>query len=215
MRSKFSDKDVLQLFASLKNAENNYPQDMIESRRETFAKQAAAMAILSKASGNSESLPGTSQTASTIPSGAAGVGSLSMGTILETVLVIAIVAEAGVATYVYREKIADFFNSIFGPNTEQVANPPDNTSSDPTVSDELTVIAIPSDGTSAVTVTETPTPSEFVDPATTGNDNIGGNSQVASTPEPDGDSGLHLGQTKQPTNDPNNNDKDNNKSRDK
>lgn len=207
MKNRVSDKDVLQLFTSMKNAENNYPQDMIESRRDMFAKQAAAMAVLAKAGGDAVASTATTQTAATASSGAAGTGSsISMATILETALVIAIIAEAGVAAYVYREKIAEFFNSTFGPKAEQVASPPEGTSSDPVITDEVTIIAIPSDGSPTVTITETPIPPELVNPGTTDNDN-GGNTRVASTQAPTDDNpGLHLGQTKQPTNEPKKND---------
>lgn len=199
MKSKISDKDILQLFTSLKIAENSYPQDMIKSRRDIFTKQAAAMAILAKASGNETASTGIGQGASAASSSAMTIGGMSIGPLLETVLVIAIVAEAGVAAYAYREKIAEFFNSTFGPKVEQVVSPPDNSSSDIIANDENTA-ELP-DGTSAstVTVTETPTPPGFIN-SESENNNSNGDAQVASTPAPTNDSnGLHLGQTKQPT----------------
>ena len=204
MSSKISDKDVLKLFTSLKRAENQYPQDMIKSRRDTFAKQAAAMAILAKVGGNATASTATGQAASTASSSAAGVGGVSMSTLLETALVIAIVAEAGVAAYAYREKIAEFFNSIFSPKVEQVVNPPDNSSSDIIAGDANTTET--PEGT--LTVTETPSPPGFVDPESPdNNDNNNGDTQVASTQAPtDDNNGLHLGQTKQPaTKEPNKN----------
>ena len=207
MSNKVSDKDVLQLFANMKNAESSYPQDMIASRRDMFAKQAAAMAILVKAGGNGPASAGTAQTASTASSSAAGVGGISMGTVLETALVIAIVAEAGVATYAYRKKIAHFIQSTFGPKVEQTANPPDAITA---------VTAIPSDETPTVTVTETPVPTEFVNPGSVDNNTNSGDSQVASTPAPTNDSnGLHLGQTKQPTNEPKKNESNDSNDKDK
>ena len=222
MSSKISDRDVLQLFTSLKNAEKQYPQDMIESRRDTFAKQAAAMAILVKAGGSGTTAAGAGQVASTASSSAAGVGGLSMGTILETALVIAIVAEAGVAAYAYREKIAQFIRSTFGPKVEQTANPPENSSSDLIANNEEIVATALSDETPTVTVTETPAPPEFANPGSADNNNNdnNGDPQVASTPAPTDDSnGLHLGQTKQPTKEPKKNDSNdsniNNKDKDK
>ena len=204
MSSKISDKDVLQLFASLKNAENTYPQDMITSRRDTFSKQVAAMAILAKAGVDAAV---SSQVAATkAPTSAAGASSVSISTILETALVIAIVVEAGVAAYAYREKIAEFFNSTFGPKVEQIVSPPDNSSSDIIAGDANT--AETSEGTPAVT--ETPTPPGFFNPDSIDND---GDAQVASTQAPiDDDNGLHLGQTKQPSKEPKKN--DNNDSKD-
>lgn len=216
MSSKVSDKDVLQLFASLKNAESNYPQGMIESRRNTFAKQAAAMAILAKASGSGgvASTTATGQAASTASSSAAGIGGASMGTILETALIVAIVVEAGVAAYAYREKITQFIKSTFGPKIEQTANPPNNSSSDLITIEETQETP---EITPTGTMTETPVPPELVNPGSENNNgnNNNGDAQVASTPATtDDNNGLHLGQTKQPTIEPdkknegNSNDKD-------
>lgn len=208
MKSKISDNDVLQLLTTLKSSKNNYPQDMIESRRDSFTKQAAAMAILMKAGGTGANATGTGQAASaasTTSSGAATASAgASIGTILETVLVVAIVIETGVAAYAYREKIAEFINSTFGSKVEQVANPPDNSSIDFVISDE------PASETpdETPTVTETPLPPGFTPPAQAdNNDNSNesgttGNTQVASTPDPNDGNGLHLGQTKQPTKEP-------------
>lgn len=211
MKSKIGEKDVLQLLTSIKNSENYYPNDLIASRRDTFTKQAAAMAVLMKAGINGANATGTGQavsTASTASSGAtAGIGGVSMGTLLETLLVVAIVAEAGVATYVYREKIAEFFNSTFGPKVEQVSNPVNNSSD--TIANNGTATAETLDGT--VTVTETALPPGFTPPvqADNNNNNSGdaGSAQVTSTPDPG--NGLHLGQTKQPSKEPKKNDSNN------
>jgi len=218
MKSKIGDKDVLQLLTSIRNSENNYPQDMIESRRDMFTKQAAAMAVLMKAGINGANTTGTGQaasTASTTSSGATvGIGGMSMGTLLETLLVIAIVAEAGVATYVYREKIAEFFNSTFGPKVEQVSNPIND--SPDTIASNETSTAETSTGT--VTVTETPLHPGYTPPAQA-NDNNGsgdaGNAQITSTPDANNGNGLHLGQTQQPSKEPKKNDSDNSKDKNK
>lgn len=219
MKSKISDKDVLQVLTGIKNSETTYPQGMIESRRDAFMKQAAAVAVLMKAGVNGANATGTGQaaaTASTTSSSAATAGAgASIGTILETVLVVAIVIETGVATYAYREKIAEFINSIFGTKVEQVANPPDNSSSDLITS---TSIGATSETPSETpTVTETPLPPGFTPPAQADNNGSGDaeNTQVASTPDPDDDNGLHLGQTKEPTNQPKKNESNDSKDKDK
>jgi hypothetical protein len=215
MPSKISEKDVLQLFTSLKNAESTYPQGMIESRRDTFAKQAATAAILMKAGGNGAASTGAGQMVSstTATSSATGLGT-SISTILETALIITIVVEAGVAAYAYRNKIADFFNSIFSPKVEQVTNPLDNTPSGFIAGDETPTKLIEATPTLTASITETPTPPSFINPITPVENN--GDSQVASTPAPtDDNNGLHLGQTKQPTKKPNNNDNSNDKDKDK
>jgi hypothetical protein len=216
MKNKIGDKDVLKLLTSLKNSETQYPKDLVESRRDAFTKQAAAMAVLVKAGihGNGT---GASQTASTTTSSGAtaGIGGVSMGKLLETLLVIAIVAEAGVATYVYREKIAEFFSSTFGPKVEQVSSPVNN-SPEIAVSEDPTASETPEE---TVTVTETPLPPGYTQPAQANdnNNNGSGNTQAESTPDPTDDNGLHLGQTKQPSKEPKQNEsndsKDNNKNK--
>lgn len=215
MANKISDKDVLQLFTSLKTAEANYPQDMIKSRRDKFAMQASAMAILIKAGGNGTASTGASQgvTAAT-SSSTIGLG-VSIGTVLETALVIAIAVEAGVAAYAYRNNIADFFNSTFSPKVEQITNPTDGSSPALTAGDDTqTETPDPtSTATPVTTVTETATPPGFIDPTPPSDNNNNGESQVASTSAPTDNNGLHLGQTKQPTKQPNNN--NNNESKDK
>lgn len=197
MKNRIGDKDVLQVLTSIKNSEAQYPKDLAASRRDVFTKQAAAMAVLLKASVNGTGANQTAETASTTSSGAAtGAGSLSMSTLLETLLVIALVTEAGVATYVYREKIAEFFNSIFGPRVEQVSSPTNN-SPEILVSDEPTASELPDE---TATATETPLPLSYTPPTQANDDSNGsGNPQTKSTPDPNDDDGKHLGQTKQPS----------------
>lgn len=201
MKQPISDKDVFRVLERIKNSEGNYPQDLIESRRGAFTKQAAALALLINSGVTGANSSGTSQSASTVSSTASGgttsgiTGTSSMGKILETALVVALVAEAGVAAYAYREKIADFFNSIFRPKVEQMINPTTNSTNlntnNGSDSDSPTV-------TPTVIVTETPLPPGYTHPVQADN-TTSGNPQAASTAEPDGDNGKHLGQTKQPT----------------
>lgn len=220
MKNKISDKEVLQVLTGIKNSETTYPQGMIESRRGAFMKQAAAMAVLMKAGVNGANATGTGQvaaTASTTSGSAATAGAgASIGTILETVLVVAIVIETGVAAYAYREKIAEFINSIFGPKVEQVASPPDNSS--PVLITSTSIEPTSETPSETPTVTETPPPPGFTPPAQADNNNASGttgNTQVASTPVPDDDNGLHLGQTKQPTKQPKKNESNDSKDKDK
>jgi len=208
MKSKVSDKDVLQLFTSLKSMENGYPQNLIESRRDNFTKQAAAMLVLMKVGRNGASSTGRAAASTTTNSTPAVGGGMSMSTLLETVLVVALVVEAGVAAYIYRDKIAEFFNSTFRPKVEQTTNPNNNPSPDLVTNDESTAeFTKTPEATLTVTgtslVIDTPVPSGLINSTSQNNDQNGG-VQPGSTPVPtDGNSGLHLGQTKQPTQDPN------------
>lgn len=209
MKSKVSEKDVLQLFTSLKSVENGYPQDLIESRRDNFTKQAAAMAVLMKVGGNGAPSTGQAAASTATNSTAAVGGGISISTLLETVLVVALVAEAGAAAYIYRDKIAEFMNSTFGPKVEQTTNPNNNPSPDFVTTGEATAqFTETPEATVTVTgtgiVIDTPLPSELIN-STSQNNDQNGDPQAASTPVPtDGGNGLHLGQTKQPTKEPKN-----------
>jgi len=206
MKNKISDNDVLELLTTLKNSENNYPQDLIAARRDTFAKQAAATIVLMKAGANGANAAGASTTASTTTSAASAtttsVGG-SLGGILETVLTIAIVAELGVAAYLYRDKIADFISSTFGSKVEQVSTPTDNSAAGliSPGNGNPTVTPFPTE-TPTVTVTETPTLTETITitPATENYNGItgSGNPQSNSTPTPNVDNGNHYGNTPKP-----------------
>ena len=195
MKPAISNKDVLQLLTVLKNSRDNNPQGSLESRREMFTKQAAAMAVLMKAGIN-----GVNTT-----SGSTSIGP-SIGTFLETALAIVIIVEAGVAVYMYRERIAKFFSSTFGSNAEQIINPTVNSFTEKIATLESTPLSTAKIPT--VKVVATSTPPDFI-PVVTANTNENnsvedpGTGQVTSTPDPGGsNNGLHLGQTKQPSKQP-------------
>ena len=205
MRRKASEQDVLDILKDIKASENKYPSELLNARRDSFAKQAAAMAVLVRAGLHEATKTAggqavtTSGTASTATSASVGT---SLGTILETVLVAAIVVEVGVAGYVYRDKIADFINSKINPTIEVVASPPGDSSPN-SLNEDIAATETP-----IATETETPIPSVTLLPVVDdpGNNNTGEATavQVVSTPEPT-KPGLHLGQTKQPTKEPDQN----------
>jgi len=206
MKNKMSDQDVLNLLSNLKNAENNYPSDMIKSRRDSYIKQAAAMMALAGPGGNGATEAGANQ--ATIANGTAS--SLVTGKFLEVALIVALVIEAGVTAYIYRDKIADFINSTISPKVETVASPPAGYSPDAVAGEEASTEA--PDVTETVTGTETPVPSGTLLPSAGNNDGNDGQGiqQVESTPDPNENPGLHLGQTKQPTDDSDKDKQDNN-----
>jgi len=200
MKNEVSDQDVLNLLSNLKNTERNYPANMIKARRDMYVKQAATMVALAGAGGNGGTNAGTVKT--TVAGSTTG-GGLATGKFLEIALVIALVVEAGIAAYIYRDKIADIINSTFSPNIETVASPPSENSSSEIIASEETPREA-TEGTSTAPVSETPAPSATLIPVIGDNNagsNDGQNIQVESTPDPNDNSGLHLGQTKQPTED--------------
>jgi hypothetical protein len=197
MMNKAGEKDIFDLLASLKNAGNQYPPDLMQSRRELFAKQAASAAIAMHAAGIKQELSGASQATA----GVTGIGS-SVGSLLETILIIALIVEAGIATYIFRDKIADLISSIISPRVEQIATPADDSSLP--VGNIPATIDVTSSASPAATLTVTPIPSITLTAGSQINDgnNNGDGGQAVSTPDPNGNNGLHLGQTKQPPNEP-------------
>ncbi len=201
MKRKFSDKDVVNLLSSLKNAANNYPTEMIQLRRDMYMQQAAAMAILMKTSGGGTP---TGEGGASASGTGAGAGLFSLGTFFETALVITIMVEAGVAAYIYRDQIADFINSTLFPTVEVAANPTDDPSFTPAVipvtGDEPATESPAVTATVTVTVTDTPFPILVTESSApdvqedTNNDNL----QVESTPPPVDNPGNHYGNTPKP-----------------
>jgi hypothetical protein len=196
VKKKFSDKDVLNLLSNLKNAENHYPSEMIESRRDAYMKQAATMAVLLKAAGN-----GTNGSGGASASSAVGGSPSSLAMFLETALMVTIFLEAGVAAYVYRDKVAGFITSLISPATEVVSNLPEDTSTPAgiLITGQGNLTETPaSSPTVTVTTTETPSPMpDGLTPADQGGTN-GGNLQVESTPPPKDNPGNHYGNTPKP-----------------
>ena len=201
MKQKYSDQDVVKLLSNLKNAEQSYPSEMIQSRRDMYMQQAAAMAILTKTSGGGT--PAGEGGASASGTGT-GTGLFSLRTFFETALVITIMVEAGVAAYIYRDQIADFINSTLFPTVEVAANPTDDPSftpaAVPVTGDELATESPAVTATVTVTVTDTPFPNLVTESSApvVQEDTNSNNLQVESTPPPVDNPGNHYGNTPQP-----------------
>lgn len=185
----------------MKNAENSYPSELILSRRDMYVKQAAAMAVLLKTAGNGTT---TNRGNGASSSGTAIAGSASLGTLLETLLVIMIVVESGVAAYIYRDKIADFINTTFSSKVEVAANPTEDSPLTPAgipVTGEEIETATPAvtfTATSTVTVTAAGTSVPSLIPENKENTSSG-NAVIESTPPPTKDNpGNHFGNTPKP-----------------
>ena len=206
------DVDIFQLLKKLKHANGAYPQDLLASRRQMYLKQvaefgggvglAAALKTTAKNAGKAVGLPPAA------------------GTLLESLLAVAIVAEAGTVTYLYRDKIKELFQSITNsPKVEQVTNPPVLSSPIPGVEISLSLTPVASD-TEAITETAIPdvTPSLLAEQPTNGATSQGssttdGDSHAVSTPAaPQDNNGNHYGQTPRPqrTKDPGNTNNDHN-----
>jgi hypothetical protein len=111
------DLDVVNLLKNLKEAGGRYPQEMLALRRQSYLKQVAGVI------GGGGLMLGARET---LKSGkAGGSSSATVGKVVELVLVAAIVAEAGVVTYFYGDRILDFLRSFSNePKVEEISTPP-------------------------------------------------------------------------------------------
>jgi hypothetical protein len=112
------DMDVIDLLKKLRDAGGVYPQEMLVLRRQGYLHQVA------EAIGGAGLALGLKETLKSGKGAGAGA-SPTAGSLVEALLVIAIVAEAGAVTYFYRDKVMDFFRSFSNePRVEEASNPP-------------------------------------------------------------------------------------------
>lgn len=200
---EFSPKDneVVKLLTKLKNANGTYPQELLALRRQGYLKQVAE---LSGGVGLVIGLRNVLKNA-----GGSG-GATTTGTLLEALLVLAIVAEASTVAYFYRDKLAELFRSSSNaPRVEEISNPPVMIES-PFPTFELTLSPV-------VTETETETPVSTPSPSlelaaeptdqgnsqesVAGSEEGSGSNEAVSTPNPNDNNdnnGNHYGQTPKP-----------------
>jgi len=195
------DNDVFELLKKLKETNGAYPPELLTVRRQGYLKRVAEV---SGGVGLAVALKNTVQTSkgAALPPAA--------GTLLETLLVVAIVAEVGAAAYFYRAKLAELFQNISRlPKVEEISNPPVVLS--PILGLELTLSPV---ATETVTESVTPisTPSLLAEQQPTDKSGGGseGGSQAVSTPnagETGGNNGNQYGLTPKPerTKEPGNN----------
>ena len=216
------DNEVVKLLTKLKNANGAYPQEMLALRRQGYLKQVAEL------SGGLGLVVGLRNV---LKNAGGSRGTTTTGALLETLLVIAIVAEASTVAYFYRDKLAELFRSSSNaPRVEEISNPPVMIES-PFPTFELTLSPVVTE-----TETETPvsTPSLSLELAAeptdqgngqesvAGSEEGSGSNQAVSTPNPNNpnnpndnndNNGNHYGQTPKPERTKetdNNNNRDNN-----
>jgi hypothetical protein len=206
------DNEVIHLLKKLKDSNGAYPPEMLAVRRQGYLRQVAevsagvglALALRNVAKGGK---------------GTAGLSSTA-GTIVEALLVVALVAEAGVVTYFNQDKVAEFFRSFtHSPRAEQVASPPVFSSPirEIQVTPSLVATVVTTETNTLIpqspTATLSSTPPQVLAAATAQPKGAGGTSaQSASTSAPgsntggsssssqgsQGNNGNHYGQTPKP-----------------
>jgi hypothetical protein len=202
---EFDEKDaeVIQLLTQLKNVEGGYPVEMMAVRRQRYMKQLAGLGVgLGAADALKHTLRGGGGSA--IPPIAS--------TLLETILIVAIVAEAAAVTLINREKLTDLILSISNqPTVEQVVSTPIEIAGPLT---ELAISTIVEPTVTVTTVTVTPlatsSPALLSITSVPGFENGGSTLQAVSTPNVQDNNGNQYGLTPKPerTKDPGGNDDD-------
>lgn len=193
------DQEIIRLLTRLKDADVAYPKDMLAARRGKYLKRMSEMGSGTGGDGGikdgpPEPMPSLSPAASTL---------------LEGALVIAIIAETGAMAYFYRDKLADFFQTITTSKVQEIPTQPVSTvaleiqgiTPSPAMISTLPSATLAADPTETVPVfTNTPLPglmdenSNVTTPA----------NQTNSTPAPNagngnnGNNGNHYGQTPKP-----------------
>lgn len=189
------DTELIELLAKVKSTDSEYPVELLTFRRQQFMEELGEMGVFA---GLGMGLEHSSSNSSMSP---------VASSIVETVLVIAIVAEAGVVAFLNRDKLTEIFKSVSSATRVEQVSTSINPVSMP-VELELTNTAY-WDSTPAPSVTVTMTSSLF--PSPTGNLMAEGTStgvptastlqntpQVTMTPDPKGNNGNHYGQTPKP-----------------
>jgi hypothetical protein len=190
------DKEIVRLLTKLKDTDGKYPPDLFAARRQGYLRQmgeiglGVGVGVSTKNAVKGEKAPAFSSATSTV---------------LESALVVAIVAETGAVAYFYRDKLAELFQTITKEARGQEVTPPpvhteleiQGVTASPAVTATLPSVTL-SVSPTGTELTSTPVPGFVED-----NNTISAN----STPAPNQDNGNHYGQTPKPerTKDPNNN----------
>ena len=193
------DKEIVRLLTKLKDTDGKYPPDLLAARRQGYLQQ---MGQIGLGIGLGVSIKNA------VKGGKVPAFSSATSTILESALVVAIVAETGTVAYFYRDKLADIFNTITQEAGVQEVTPPP-------VHTELGIQGVtPSPAVTAtlpsVTLSVSPTGTEVTSTPVPGVVDDNNTIKIDSTPAPNGNNGNHYGQTPKPqrTKEPkNNNDK--------
>jgi len=181
------EQKVIDLLAKLKNADTGYPNKLMASRRQSYLRQMANIGLgFGVGSGINKIAKTGKGTTSNLPT--------STGSLLETIIVSAIVIEASVAAFIYRDKIVEIFQSSSSdPKVEQLSSP--------VIESTLPEIVISATPSIVVTPTLTPTISPTALPSIIqyADNEVKEQNVSTPTPRPKKNNGNHFGQTPKPT----------------
>lgn len=214
------DQEIIQQLSKLKQADTEYPPELLAAQRHLFLKRMGEISLGVGAASNLSPEPKVVKAPPTTP---------IASTLLETVLVVAIIAEAGAVAYFYRDKLSDMVKTfVASGEVQEIISPPLVTTSTsvlttaiitsspeytftPEIEDSPTplfLLASQAPADVVITPTTTPIPGIInevnpVNPTAV---------QINSTPNPggnNGNNGNHYGQTPKPERTKENNGNDN------
>jgi hypothetical protein len=187
-----NDYDVVKLLTKLKNSNGAYPPDLLTPRRQNYIRRVAEIGL---GFGVAEGLKTTIQSGSK----AGSLSTVTASGLIEAALVVAIVAEAGAAAYIYRDQIAEFIQSYTSqPQVAEITSAPE-TEFSPNLPN--VIIEDPEDISATPSAVETPseTPSALTSAANNNQDNQNNpGNQAVSTPDPNDNNGNQYGLTPKP-----------------
>jgi len=204
------DKEIVRLLTQLKDTDGKYPPDLFVARRQSYLKHMGEVSLGIGAGLKIKNALNDAKTPAL---------SSATSTVLESALLIAIVAETGTVAYFYRDKLSNFFRiSKKEANVQEVTPPPAQTQ---LAIQGVSPSAAPASTLPSITLSVSPTEPELTStpiPGVVNNNNTNNTASANSTPVPNGNNGHHYGQTpkpqrtKEPKNNTNQNPKDNSKS---
>lgn len=190
------EKEIVELLKKIKDRGGKYPRKMLASRRQAYLSQVASIGAGLGLGTGAKAVAKTTRGGSAT----AQLPAISTSTLVEALLVTAIVVQAGIVAYNYRDRLADFFRTFSStPTIVEIVPSPRTESSAPEG-----VPSLPATPTSTDTPTTTVTTTGSPTVETGDEDPSAQTVDATATPQPKDDNGNHFGQTPRPTDQPKN-----------
>jgi hypothetical protein len=197
------DQEIIRLLTKIKDAEAGYPEHMLVQRRRSYLRRMREVSL---------GIPAETAVRDAAKDIKPSHISPTTTVLVETALVIAIIAEASTVAYFYRHRLTDFIRRVVAePGVQEATHPPVVTSSFEIQSDVTipsgTIWSPPSSTGVAATLTATPVLDVIPGVVDTNSSHTAAASEVNvlnATPGPNdsssnnGNNGHHYGQTPKP-----------------
>ena len=189
------DQQIIELISKIRNKGGTYPRKLLANRRQVFLQQ---MANVGMGLGIGEGIKTVAKAPKS--SGFIHLPALSMSSLMEIILVFAILTQATIIAYSYRNQIANIFHlgsppiavtNVLIPVTGSSTSAPVVVSDTPTVQATQTPTPSPSMTISVTTTNEPPL-------SVINESGAAGNPSVTKAPPTQDNNGNHYGQTPKP-----------------